>query len=64
MSAVCLVKTGLIAAATMLSKLLLFVLREQRATTNGESVLASGCCFLHTASAATHHYLKSFVTLF
>lgn len=57
MSAVCLVKTVLIAAATTLSKFFLFVLREQRATTNEESVLASGCRFLHAASAVAHHYL-------
>lgn len=55
MSVVCLAKTVLTAAATTFSKLLLLVLREQRPTTNEKTVPASGCGFLHAASAVAHH---------
>lgn len=62
-SVVCLAKAMLTATDATLSKLLLFMLREQGPTSNKQTAQASRCHFGHTASAGAQHQPQSAVTL-
>lgn len=62
-SAMCLANAMLTPTDATFSKLLLFMLREQGPTNDGETARASCCHFGHTASAGAQHQLQSAVTL-